>query len=38
MLRRELGPVAIIELHEEVIDGTKELGPPSNAFGPSSCG
>jgi hypothetical protein len=34
MLRRELGPVAIIELHEEVIDGTKELGPPSNAFGP----
>jgi hypothetical protein len=34
MLRRELGPVAIIEFHEEVIDGTKEIVPPSNAFGP----
>ena len=34
MLRRELGPVAVIEFHEEVIDGTKKIVPPSNAFGP----
>lgn len=34
-LRRELGPKAVKQFHEVVIEGTTTIVPASNAFGPS---
>ena len=34
MLKRELGPQAVSEFQEELIDGTKTVVPESGAFGP----